>query len=100
MNQVHIQTFGIPHPNYQCITVLRCLYQKKSNPQIWNKLLELESHCEKRKGTEKWESDHIQIVQFIRRFFKLENEFTEEEIMKICGVVQVIICSIIHLSCF
>ncbi|CAK1587316.1 unnamed protein product [Parnassius mnemosyne] len=26
--KVSISTFGVPHPNYQCITVLRCLYQR------------------------------------------------------------------------
>lgn len=32
-----------PHPNYQCLLPLRCLLLKESNPDKWNKLLELQS---------------------------------------------------------
>lgn len=88
--QVSISNFIFPHPNYQSIFVLRCLYQKENNPEVWNKLMKLQSHCEERKGTEKYEADKTCIAQFIRKFYKLEDKFTEEEILKICGVVQVI----------
>lgn len=76
------------HPLYQCLTVLRCLYQKQFLPEIWKKLDHLHSHCEERKQKEKYEADKITVVQTIRKFFKLDM-FVEEEILRICGIVMV-----------
>ncbi|XP_048479529.1 SET domain-containing protein SmydA-8 [Plutella xylostella] len=87
--KVKISTFGTPHPNYQCLTVLRCLYQRDHNPKLWAKLQALQSHCEERKRTEKWNHDKKMVVDFIWKFFKLEGKFSEEEIMKCCGILQI-----------
>lgn len=87
--QVNISTFGIPHPNYQCITVLRCLYQRDHNQKLWEKIQGLQSHCEDRRDTDKWNSDKKMVADFIWKFFKLEGTFSEEEIMKCCGILQV-----------
>ncbi|GBP27660.1 SET domain-containing protein SmydA-8, isoform A [Eumeta japonica] len=87
--KVSISTYGVPHPNYQCITVLRCLYQRDNDPKLWEKLQSLESHCKDRKGTDKWLSDKKMISDIIMNFFKLSDKFTEEEIMKCCGIVQI-----------
>ncbi|KPI99744.1 Protein msta, isoform B [Papilio xuthus] len=87
--KVTISSFGIPHPNYQCITVLRCLYQRDYNEKLWAKLQSLESHCADRKGTDKWNNDKKMIADFIVNFFKLGSTFTEEEIMKCCGIIQI-----------
>lgn len=84
-----INTFGEPHPNYQCITVLRCLYQRDNNPKLWTKLQSLQSHCDERRGTDKWCTDKKMISDFIRKFFDLENVFSEDEVMRCCGIVQV-----------
>lgn len=89
-HQVNITTFDIPHPNYQCITVLRCLYQRDHNQQLWNKIQSLQSHCEDRKDTDKWNNDKKMIAEFIWQFFKLKETFSEDEIMKCCGILQVI----------
>lgn len=45
-DKVTIRNFGIIHPSYQCITVLRCLYQKQFLPEVWKKIDQLQSHCE------------------------------------------------------
>lgn len=82
-------SFGVPHPNYQCITVLRCLYQRDHDVKLWEKLQALESHCEDRRGTDKWQNDRKMIAEFIWKFFKLEGVFSEEEIMKCCGILQI-----------
>ncbi|KAJ2940348.1 hypothetical protein O0L34_g22 [Tuta absoluta] len=87
--KVSITTFGMPHPNYQCITVLRCLYQRDHDQKLWAKIQSLQSHCEDRKGTDKWNNDKKMIVDFIWKFFKLETVFSEEEIMRCCGIVQI-----------
>lgn len=79
----------MPHPNYQSITVLRCLYQRDHDEKLWAKLQALESHCDDRRGTEKWNHDRKMVAEFIWKFFKLEGKFSEEEIMKCCGILQV-----------
>lgn len=83
-----MNNYVFPHPNYQCITVLRLLYQRDHNPKIWNKLKSFQSHCNERKGSEKYESDRVSVAQFIRRFFKLQDIFSEEEILWACGILQ------------
>ncbi|KAL0871524.1 hypothetical protein ABMA27_005238 [Loxostege sticticalis] len=87
--KVSISTFGVPHPNYQSITVLRCLYQRDHDEKLWAKLQALESHCDDRRGTEKWNHDRKMVAEFIWKFFKLEGKFSEEEIMKCCGILQI-----------
>lgn len=87
--KVSIKHFGVPHPSYQCITVLRCLYQRQFDQQKWKKLDVLQTHCEERKLTEKWESDRITVAQFIQTFFSLKDTFTEEDILKVCGLIMV-----------
>lgn len=52
--------------------------------------MKLESHNDKRKGSEKYESDRSFIAQFLYRFFKVTpQEYTEEDILKVCGIIQV-----------
>ncbi|XP_068617910.1 SET domain-containing protein SmydA-8 [Battus philenor] len=87
--KVTISTYGVPHPNYQCLTVLRCLYQRDHNKKLWDKLQTLESHCDDRRGTDKWNNDKKMIADFILKFFKLDGVFSEEEIMKCCGIIQI-----------
>ncbi|KAJ8981905.1 hypothetical protein NQ317_007297 [Molorchus minor] len=88
-DRVSIKNFGVVHPTYQCITVLRCLYQKQFLPEVWKKIDRLQSHCEERKSTRKYEQDRVAIAKFILRFFKLANVFTEEEILRVCGIVMI-----------
>ncbi|XP_072400359.1 SET domain-containing protein SmydA-8 isoform X1 [Diabrotica undecimpunctata] len=88
-DKVSIKNFGITHPNYQCITVLRILYQKQFLPEVWKKIEVLQSHDKERKGTQSYEHERTQIAQFILKFFKLAGTFTEEEIMEVCGIIMV-----------
>ncbi|GLV35060.1 SET and MYND domain containing arthropod-specific member 1 [Carabus blaptoides fortunei] len=88
-SRIVVSNFVFPHPNYQCLTILRILFQKENDAKLWEKLMKLESHCKERKETEKYENDRVSVAQFIRKFFKLEEKFTEEEILRICGILQV-----------
>jgi hypothetical protein len=88
-DKVAIKNFGIPHPIYKCITVLRCLYQKQFLPKHWKKLESLEGHWEERKSTPNYENERVTVAEFIRRFFKLSSAFSEEDIMKVCGIVMI-----------
>jgi hypothetical protein len=86
--EVTVRNFLQTHPIYQCVMALRCLYLRDSNPLMWERLLSLESHCEERKKTPRYEGDRTAIAQFVRRFFCLQ-DFDEEEILRICGIIQV-----------
>ncbi|XP_066246826.1 SET domain-containing protein SmydA-8-like isoform X1 [Euwallacea similis] len=88
-SKVTISTFGSIHPSYQCITVLRCLYQKQFLSDVWKKVDLLQSHCEERRTTSKYNKDRITIAQFILSFFKLKHIFTEEDILRVCGILTV-----------
>ncbi|XP_044759590.1 SET domain-containing protein SmydA-8-like isoform X2 [Coccinella septempunctata] len=88
-DKVIIKNFGVIHPIYQCVTVLRCLYQKQFLPEVWEKLEKLQSHCEERKNTPKYKNERIQVAQFIRKFFKLDQVFLEDDILRVCGIVMV-----------
>jgi len=55
---------------------------------MWERLQSLQSHCADRKGTPRYEEDRVTVAQFVRRFFNLQ-DFEEEEILRICGILQV-----------
>lgn len=75
------------NPTYQCITPLRILYNKQFLPNVWQKIQTLQSHCEERKKTPKYENDRLMVATFIRRFFKLDVD--DDLILRICGIVNV-----------
>lgn len=56
---------------------------------MWKKIDLLESHCEERKKSSKYEKDRVSVAQFILNFFKLRQTFTEEEVLRICGIIMV-----------
>lgn len=84
-----IRNFGVVHPSYQCLTVLRCLYQKQFVPNTWKKLDLLATRFDEMKKTDKFESDRFHVATFIRSFFALESTFAEEEILRVCALITV-----------
>ncbi|KOC59662.1 Protein msta, isoform A, partial [Habropoda laboriosa] len=88
-SKVSITEFGYPHPSYQCINVIRALSQKYSDPESYKKLLSFESHCDKIKNKRNFIFEEaLNIIRFIKRFFKTD-DIEEEEIIKIIGILQV-----------
>ncbi|XP_066992453.2 SET domain-containing protein SmydA-8 isoform X2 [Anabrus simplex] len=77
------------HPVYHSLIILRCLLLKNSNPEAWDKLQKLESHCAKRRATGHYEKDRKTVARFLLSHFDLERDFTEEDVLRLCGVVQV-----------
>lgn len=61
---------------------------KKNKPEIWEKLIQLESHSEERRGSIQWRNDREGVAKFIPRFFKCDL-WSEEEILQIAGIVQI-----------
>lgn len=74
---------------YQCIMVLRCLLLKERDSVRYEKLMKLESHCEERCGSLQWLNDRESVAKFIPKFFNCSKQWTEEEILKMSGIVQV-----------
>lgn len=62
---------------------------KEKSPAKWKRLMELESHCTERRGSDQWRIDRAGVAKFIPRFFKCESKWTEDEILKITGILQV-----------
>ncbi|CAH1400343.1 unnamed protein product [Nezara viridula] len=87
--KVKISNFTTPHPTYACITPLRLLYAKHTDSKLWAKISSLESHPEERKKDGKWEQERFAVAKLLRRFYKLEEEVTEDEILEICGIIQI-----------
>lgn len=65
------------------------------NKPLWEKLKNLQSHCAERRNTYKYEKDKRMVAQFLRRFYKLEDDFTDEEILRVCGIIEVSVLYVI-----
>jgi len=88
--QMPAGVFNKPYPVYEVITILRCLYLKQSFDAKWKKLKELEPHEEARKKNGKYDRDVATMVRVIREFLKIpETTFTTQEILDVCGVLNV-----------
>lgn len=61
---------------------------KETKVETWDKLIQLESHCDERRGSVLWLNDREGVAKFIQRFFKC-NKWSEEEILKVAGIVQI-----------
>lgn len=78
-----------PHPTYECVTALRLCYVRQHDPGLWARLSTLQTHTEQRSKSPKYQDDAKSVAQFLRRFYKLEEEVSEDEIMDILGIIQV-----------
>lgn len=86
--RVSIKKFGVPHPIYRCVLILRCLYHKQFLSRSWKKLEKLEKFSEIR-STLQVEKEQELLAVFIRRFFKLFSIFSIEDVKTICGLIMV-----------
>ena len=57
-----IDDYSKPCYLYECIAPLRALFMQKTAPNKFKKILSLESHLEKRRGTEAWDNCQEKIV--------------------------------------
>ncbi|XP_051169947.1 SET domain-containing protein SmydA-8-like [Leptopilina boulardi] len=87
--KISITDFDYPHPTYNCITVVRAMCLKESDPDAYARLLNLEGHCTESNSNDQFNFDECRnIAQFIKRVFKT-TEFTENEIAKIAGILKI-----------
>lgn len=77
-------------PQQNCITPLRLLLAKDSNPERWETEVKLmEAHNDERKETYIWENNQINVVDYLRNVCKLADRFDEELIHTVCGILEV-----------
>ncbi|XP_058830487.1 SET domain-containing protein SmydA-8 isoform X2 [Topomyia yanbarensis] len=88
-SKMSLQHFYVPHPVYQCVTPLRCLLLADTDSTKWQTLIKLESHEEQRRGSKQWRDDREGVAKLIPRFFKCENKWSEDEILRVTGILQV-----------
>lgn len=74
------------------LTPLRCLFLKK-NPEkqnVFEEFLQMESHCDQRRGTEIWNSHQDRIIRPLAEAGVLDEFQVDENFMqKVCGVLDV-----------
>lgn len=73
---------------YECITPLRCLWLKENDPAKWASLTQMEDHMEERRATTVHELNQVNVVDFIKKYLNITT-FEEEEIHKLCGIIDV-----------
>ncbi|RXG60318.1 Protein msta, isoform A [Armadillidium vulgare] len=85
--KANIKVVDKVNPIYQCITPLRCLWMKEKAKQKWEILMAMEDHLTERKKCERYHEVKNFIVNIILNYFNLKS-FDEEEIQKICGILE------------
>lgn len=76
-------------PQLECITPLRLLLASEKDPERWEKEVKtMEAHNQIRSQKQHWKSDHVNVVEYIRKQLKLDR-FTEEQIQTACGILEI-----------
>lgn len=92
-NHLEYDDFNKLKENLYAIVPLRCLLLKNNEPTRYEKLIKMETHNDIRKNIpDIWETNQRIVVNRIRNLWGL-NEYAEEEIHGICGILEVIYCT-------
>lgn len=79
-----------PCPQYECITPLRLLLAKDLNPERWEKEVQtMETHNNLRKNHPIWQMDQINVVKFLQGPCKLSEQYDENLIHTVCGILEI-----------
>ncbi|XP_058801221.1 SET domain-containing protein SmydA-8-like isoform X2 [Phymastichus coffea] len=83
-SKVSISGFGLTHPTYKCVSVIRALALRDSDPAAYKKFTNLSSHHEQPSF-----GDPGEVTQFIKRFFDKLEDTSEEEIARAAGILLI-----------
>lgn len=73
-----------------CITPLRVLLAKESDPERWNaEISVMEDHRSERSGNSFWNADQKNVVEFLRNQCGLKDRCSEEQIHQVIGILDV-----------
>ncbi|XP_014482026.1 PREDICTED: protein msta, isoform B [Dinoponera quadriceps] len=76
-------------PQLECITPLRLLLESERNVERWNsEVKDMETHNKIRCQKSQWKSDHVNIVDYLRKRLKLDR-FSEERVQSACGILEI-----------
>ena len=74
----------------QCVTILRCLNLRDTQPVQWQDLLNLESHNPEREKLGLQNLERLVIIRFLREELHLSSDdYPDHLILKICGILFV-----------
>ncbi|XP_053958684.1 SET domain-containing protein SmydA-8 isoform X1 [Anastrepha ludens] len=78
-------------PQLDCITTLRVLLAKEFDPNRWElEIAPMEYHNEeRRKLSDVWNADFVNIAQYLRGPCRLADRFSEDLIMQVVGILEV-----------
>ncbi|KAG8038723.1 hypothetical protein G9C98_000278 [Cotesia typhae] len=85
-SKVSVTEFGIPHPTYNCIGIVRALALKETNKDKYSQFINLEAH-DKNKENKRLD-EFLETARFVKRFFKIDG-VEDEEIARIAGIIQI-----------
>lgn len=85
-----VDDFSVSCSQYECIMPLRVLLQKEKRPDEWESdIKHMECHEEKRRNTDVWRVEQINVVEFLHKVCKLQDRFSQELIHFACGVLEI-----------
>ncbi|XP_073955972.1 SET domain-containing protein SmydA-8-like [Choristoneura fumiferana] len=77
-------------PQLDCITPLRLLLAKESNPERWaSELAPMETHTTERQARPTWTADQVNVVTFLLEHCRLGDRFDKELVQQVCGILEV-----------
>uniref|UniRef100_A0A1I8NZ76 SET domain-containing protein n=1 Tax=Stomoxys calcitrans TaxID=35570 RepID=A0A1I8NZ76_STOCA len=75
---------------YELVLVVRILLLKKLHPELYERIMIMESHLEMRKkNSELWSHYESNVVTYLREKWHLAEQFSTEEIHTVCGILDV-----------
>ncbi|MCL4144495.1 UNVERIFIED_CONTAM: hypothetical protein GTU68_042503 [Idotea baltica] len=84
--KVKVSVFGEINCMYECIMPVRILALRDSSPNVWRKIVALESHAEKRVATEISAITKKTVVDIIQN--RLSLDYSEELINQVLGIID------------
>jgi len=88
-SKVSIEQFTGPEPLYGCITGIRLLNLKETQPETWNRLDMLMDHDkERRTELEYWNIIQSSIVDYVLEDLHLSSTYSEAEVLRAVGLLR------------
>ncbi|KAG7175063.1 SET domain-containing protein SmydA-8-like 4 [Homarus americanus] len=84
--KIKIDNVESPHPAYECITPLRCLLTKETDPKKWEAITHLQDHVNNIKNGEMDGIIQRNSVDFLKNYIKYEGA-DSAEIYRMCGIL-------------
>ncbi|KAM7347903.1 SET and MYND domain containing, arthropod-specific, member 4 [Cochliomyia hominivorax] len=75
---------------YELVLIVRILLMKQHSPDLYDRIMLMESHLEMRRNNpELWSHYESNVVTYLRDKWQMADQFSAEEIHRICGILDV-----------